>query len=135
MTLAWIGAALIGVLLGSGGSILTVPVLVYLVGESDKLAIAESLAIVGGISLFGAVPYALQRRIDWRSVGWFGVPGVLGTFGGRGPERVPVGCGAAPVVRRGHAARRRHDVPSPARERRWDDPSPRSRPRGWVWAC
>ena len=42
MILAWIGAALIGLslgLLGSGGSILTVPVLVYLVGEPDKLAI------------------------------------------------------------------------------------------------
>ena len=83
MILAWIGAALIGLslgLLGSGGSILTVPVLVYLVGEPEKLAIAESLAIVGGISLVGAVPYALKRQIDWRSVLWFGVPGVVGTF-------------------------------------------------------
>lgn len=83
MILAWIGAALIGLslgLLGSGGSILTVPVLVYLVGEPDKLAIAESLAIVGGISLFGAVPYALKQQIDWRSVVLFGIPGVLGTY-------------------------------------------------------
>ncbi len=83
MILAWIGAALIGLslgLLGSGGSILTVPVLVYLVGEPDKLAIAESLAIVGGISLFGAIPYALKRQIDWRSVLYFGVPGVTGTY-------------------------------------------------------
>ncbi|KEF34673.1 permease [Deinococcus sp. RL] len=83
MILAWLGAALIGLslgLLGSGGSILTVPVLVYLVGEPDKLAIAESLAIVGGISLFGALPYALKRQIDWRSVLWFGVPGVTGTY-------------------------------------------------------
>lgn len=83
MILAWIGAALIGLslgLLGSGGSILTVPVLVYLVGEPEKLAIAESLAIVGGISLVGAVPYVLKRQIDWRSVLWFGLPGVTGTF-------------------------------------------------------
>ncbi|NTX98934.1 sulfite exporter TauE/SafE family protein [Deinococcus sp. JMULE3] len=83
MILAWIGAALIGLslgLLGSGGSILTVPVLVYLVGEDSKLAIAESLAIVGGISLFGAIPYALKRQIDWRSVLYFGVPGVTGTY-------------------------------------------------------
>ncbi|GGL98919.1 sulfite exporter TauE/SafE family protein [Deinococcus aerophilus] len=85
MIFAWIGAALIGLslgLLGSGGSILTVPVLVYLVGEPEKLAIAESLAIVGGISLFGAIPYALKKKIDWRSVLWFGIPGVLGTYGG-----------------------------------------------------
>jgi uncharacterized membrane protein YfcA len=83
MILAWIGAALIGLslgLLGSGGSILTVPVLVYLVGEPEKLAIAESLAIVGGISLIGAIPYALKRQIAWRSVLWFGIPGVVGTF-------------------------------------------------------
>ncbi|WP_284327034.1 sulfite exporter TauE/SafE family protein, partial [Deinococcus metallilatus] len=83
MILAWIGAALIGLslgLLGSGGSILTVPVLVYLVGEPEKLAIAESLAIVGAISLFGAIPYALKRQIDWRSVLWFGIPGVAGTY-------------------------------------------------------
>lgn len=83
MILAWIGAALIGLslgLLGSGGSILTVPILVYLVGEPEKLAIAESLAIVGAISLFGALPYALRRQIDWRSVLWFGLPGVAGTY-------------------------------------------------------
>lgn len=83
MIFAWIGAALIGIslgLLGSGGSILTVPVLVYLVGEPEKLAIAESLAIVGGISLIGAIPYALKRRIDWHSVLWFGGPGVVGTY-------------------------------------------------------
>lgn len=83
MIFAWLGAALIGLslgLLGSGGSILTVPVLVYLVGEESKLAIAESLAIVGGISLFGAIPYALKKQIDWRSVVMFGIPGVLGTY-------------------------------------------------------
>ncbi len=85
MILAWIGAALIGLslgLLGSGGSILTVPVLVYLVGEPEKLAITESLAIVGLISLFGAVPYARRRQIDWRRVVLFGLPGMLGTAAG-----------------------------------------------------
>ena len=83
--LAWIGALLIGLslgLLGSGGSILTVPVLVYLAGVSEKLAIAQSLAIVGGISLFGAIPYVLRRSVDWRSVVLFGIPGVLGTYAG-----------------------------------------------------
>ena len=52
---AWIGALLIGIslgLLGSGGSILTVPVLIYLVGEPEKVAIAESLGIVATISLW-----------------------------------------------------------------------------------
>lgn len=85
MTVALLGALAIGVslgLLGSGGSILTVPILVYLLGQPDKVAIAGSLAIVGGISLVGAVPYALNRQVDWRSVVLFGVPGMAGSFGG-----------------------------------------------------
>lgn len=83
--LAWAGALAIGVslgLLGSGGSILTVPILVYLLDQPEKIAIAASLAIVGGISLVGAVPYALQRMVDWRSVVWFGIPGMAGAFAG-----------------------------------------------------
>ena len=85
MIYAWLGATLVGAslgLLGSGGSILTVPVLIYLVGEPEKLAIAESLAIVGGISVVGALPFALRRQIHWRSVLWFGLPGVAGTYAG-----------------------------------------------------
>ena len=83
MIWAWIGALLVGLtlgLLGSGGSILTVPVLVYLVGEPDKLAIAESLGIVTIISLVGMVPFALRRQVDWRSVFFFGVPGMGGAY-------------------------------------------------------
>ena len=79
------GALVVGLslgLLGSGGSILTVPVLVYLLDHADKIAIAESLAIVGLIALMGAVPYGAQRLIDWRSVLFFGVPGMIGAYGG-----------------------------------------------------
>lgn len=83
MTLALLGALLIGLslgLLGSGGSILTVPVLVYLLGEHPKQAIAESLLIVGGIALLGAIPYALRGLVDWRNVLFFGLPGMAGTY-------------------------------------------------------
>jgi len=85
MLLIVLGAIAIGLvlgLLGSGGSILTVPVLVYLAHEPDKIAIAESLAIVGGIALFGAIPYARRRLVDWHSVLYFGVPGIFGTYAG-----------------------------------------------------
>lgn len=85
MTLSILGALIIGLtlgLLGSGGSILTVPVLVYLLGHDDKVAVAESLAIVGGIALAAALPYARSRQIDWRSVMLFGLPGMAGTYGG-----------------------------------------------------
>ena len=83
MVLALLGAAAIGLvlgLLGSGGSILTVPVLVYLADQPDKVAIAESLAIVGGIALVGALPYARRSLVDWHSVLYFGTPAILGTY-------------------------------------------------------
>ncbi|MBT8072204.1 MAG: sulfite exporter TauE/SafE family protein, partial [Xanthomonadales bacterium] len=81
--LAWLGAMSIGVslgLLGSGGSILTVPVLVYLIGQDEKLAIAGSLAIVGTIAAAGSLPYLRKKLIDWRTVLLFGVPGMAGTY-------------------------------------------------------
>jgi uncharacterized membrane protein YfcA len=77
--LAWLAAALIGLtlgLLGAGGSIVTVPVLVYVVGPPYKTAIAASLAIVGGIATAGALQSARRHRVDWRSVVLFGGPGV-----------------------------------------------------------
>ncbi len=82
---AWCGALVIGIslgLLGSGGSILTVPILLYLVGEPEKLAIAESLGIVAGISLIGAIPYAVKKEVHWKSLIYFGIPGMAGTYGG-----------------------------------------------------
>lgn len=83
--LGWGGALAIGLalgLLGSGGSILTVPILVYLLGEPDKIAIAESLAIVSGISLLASIPYFLRGRVDLRSALSFGLPGMAGTWTG-----------------------------------------------------
>jgi len=85
MIWAWIGALFIGItlgLLGSGGSILTVPMLVYLVGEPEKVAIAESLAVVGAISFFGCLPLAIKKKVHFRSILYFGLPGMLGTYGG-----------------------------------------------------
>lgn len=80
---AWVGALLVGLvlgLLGSGGSILTVPVLVYLVGEPSKVAIAESLGIVTLISGVGAIPFAVRKKVSWRSVVLFGLPGTGGAY-------------------------------------------------------
>jgi uncharacterized membrane protein YfcA len=53
-----------------------------LLGHGDKVAIAESLGIVGAISLVGAIPYARAGRIDWLNVWFFGIPGMAGTYGG-----------------------------------------------------
>lgn len=85
MWIAWLGAIAIGLalgLLGSGGSIITVPVLVYLVGQPGKIAIAGSLGVVGAIALIGALQNAWRGRVVWRSVLWFGLPGMAGTWAG-----------------------------------------------------
>mgnify|MGYP003334098775 CR=1 FL=1 len=58
MLIEALGGLVIGLflgLLGSGGSILALPLLVYLLAHDPKVAVAESLAIVGGIALFGAL--------------------------------------------------------------------------------
>ena len=81
--LAWPGAIAIGVslgLLGSGGSIITVPVLVYLLGQDIKLAVAGSLFIVGSIALVGSLQYIRVGLVDWRNVVVFGIPGMAGTW-------------------------------------------------------
>ena len=85
MLLALLGALAIGLslgLLGSGGSILTVPVLHYLVGQPEKLAIAGSLLVVGLIAAAASIPYARSRQVDWSNVLWFGVPGMAGAWTG-----------------------------------------------------
>ncbi len=80
---ALLGALVIGLSLGvfgSGGSILTVPVLMYLLDVPAAMAIASSLAIVAGISLGGSLFNIMQRNISYRHVLWFGVPGMAGTY-------------------------------------------------------
>jgi hypothetical protein len=83
--LALLGALAIGLslgLLGSGGSILTVPVLHYLLGQPEKLAISGSLLVVGLIAAAASIPYARSRQVDWGNVLWFGVPGMAGAWAG-----------------------------------------------------
>lgn len=85
MILTWLGALAIGLalgLLGSGGSILTVPVLVYLAGQDEKSAIAGSLLIVGAVAAIGGLRFAWKKNVDWSSVLYFGVPGMAGTYWG-----------------------------------------------------
>lgn len=80
-----IGGSAVGLtlgLFGSGGSILTVPILVYGLGHSEKLAIAESMAIVGLIALFGGISYQRLGLVAWKNVFYFGLPGMLGTYVG-----------------------------------------------------
>lgn len=76
-------ASLIGLslgLLGGGGSTLTVPVLVYLVGMEAKLAIAMSLAIVGFTSLFGVFTHFKSGNINKASIVLFAPMAMIGAY-------------------------------------------------------
>lgn len=78
-------AALIGLslgLLGGGGSILTVPILVYVVGFEAKQSVAMSLAIVAVVSLVGAAGHWRAGRVRVRTALAFGVVAMAGAFGG-----------------------------------------------------
>lgn len=63
-------------MLGGGGSILTVPALVYLVGQAPQAAVTTSLAIVGVNSLVGAVFHHRQGGLNWRVAILFGGAGM-----------------------------------------------------------
>jgi uncharacterized membrane protein YfcA len=83
MLAALLGALAIGLslgLLGSGGSILTVPVLHYLLDQPEQVAIGGSLLVVGLIAAAACIPYAMAHQVDWRKALWFGVPGMVGAW-------------------------------------------------------
>jgi len=76
-------AALIGVslgLLGAGGSILTVPILVYVLGYGAKQAIAMSLVVVGATSFAGAVNHWRLGHVRLRLALTFGAVAMLGAY-------------------------------------------------------
>ena len=67
-------------LLGGGGSILTVPIFVYMLGFGAKEAIAMSLAVVGVTSLFGAAGHWRTGNVNLRVALVFGAVAMLGTY-------------------------------------------------------
>lgn len=73
----YLASALIGVslgLIGGGGSIITIPVLVYLFHIEPTLATAYSLFIVGTTSMVGGIRSTLVKTVDFRSALLFSLP-------------------------------------------------------------
>ncbi len=69
-------------LLGGGGSILTVPILIYLAGLGAHEAITTSLFTVAMTSLASLVPHARAGRVRWRTGLVFGGAGTIGAYAG-----------------------------------------------------
>ena len=79
-------------LLGGGGSILTVPILVYVLEVSEKSAIATSLLVVGATSAMALLPHARSGNVVWRTGLVFGVFGMMGAYlGGLVAQFIPGG--------------------------------------------
>ena len=67
-------------LIGGGGSILTVPVLVYILGVNPVLATAYSLFVVGSTSLVGAATYMRKGLVNYKTALVFAVPSFIAVF-------------------------------------------------------
>ena len=84
--IGYFASLLIGIslgLIGGGGSILTVPVLVYLFGVDPILATAYSLFVVGASSLVGAFPKYKQGLINVKTAIIFGIPSIASVYATR----------------------------------------------------
>ncbi len=81
--LGYFGALLIGIvlgLIGGGGSILTVPIFVYILNISPILATAYSLFVVGTSALVGAIQNARKGMIDYRTGIVFAFPSLIAVY-------------------------------------------------------
>lgn len=79
----WLGVFAVGFvlgLLGGGGSILIVPVLVYLFGQSAQQSTGLSLFVVGLSSAIGLILSKQYKQVDWSSVIAFAIPSSIGAF-------------------------------------------------------
>jgi uncharacterized membrane protein YfcA len=109
-------------LLGGGGSILTVPILVYVLGLEPRSAIVTSLVVVGLTSAIGTLSHAKAGRVEWRVGLLFGAAGMLGAaIGGRVGKFVPPAlllvAFAGMVLATALAMLRRRPVPAAVPER------------------
>ena len=81
--LGYLGAVLIGLvlgLIGGGGSILTVPILVYLMGFDPVISTAYSLFIVGFTSGIGAIRNIQQKMVDFKTGIVFAIPAFIAVY-------------------------------------------------------
>ena len=93
LLLAFVLALPVGIalgLLGGGGSILTVPLLVYVLGVETKSAIATSLFVVGVTAIAALVLHARAKNVRWRTGLIFGTSAMMGAYlAGRVAEQIP----------------------------------------------
>lgn len=83
LTTGFFLALLVGVslgLIGSGGSILTVPIMVYILGIDAVLATGYSLFVVGVTSFFGGIKDLGKQNTSLKTVLLFGIPSIITVY-------------------------------------------------------
>jgi len=81
--LGYLMAVFMGLILGvigGGGSILTVPILVYLMGISPDIATGYSLLLVGATAAFGAIRYFREGLVDIKASILFAIPSIVAVY-------------------------------------------------------
>ena len=81
--IGWVSAIVIGIslgLIGGGGSILTVPALVYLLSVNPVLATAYSLFVVGATSLAGSFSFMKKGLVNYKTAAVFATPSFIAVF-------------------------------------------------------
>ena len=85
-------------LLGGGGSVLALPILVYVMGVAPKPAIAMTLVIVGTVSLLGVIPHWRKGYINLKTTLLFGSATMLGSFVGARIATLPFVTGGLQML-------------------------------------
>lgn len=83
LILGYLAALLMGIVLGvigGGGSILTVPILVYLMDVAPSTATGYSLLIVGATAAFGALRYFKEGLVDIKTATLFAIPSIIAVY-------------------------------------------------------
>lgn len=94
-------AACIGLslgLIGGGGSVLALPILVYVMGVSPKPAIAMTLVIVGAVSLLGVIPHWRAGNVRLKTALLFGGATMIGAFAGAKIATLPFVSGTFQMI-------------------------------------
>jgi uncharacterized membrane protein YfcA len=112
-------------MLGGGGSVLAVPVLVYVLGQGVDAATTTSLLVVAAGAIAGALGHARAGRVCWRHAGTFtaaAFPGIVaGTLAGEVVGgRLLIAAFAFVMLGAGYATWRRTELHEPEPEGRWE---------------
>ncbi len=111
--------------LGGGGSVLAVPVLVYVLGQTVPEATTASLVVVAAGAVAGGLSHARAGRVCWRHAGWFtaaAIPGIaLGTLAAEAVSGPLLLAGFALVMlAAAHATWRKAQDSEPEPDGRWE---------------